>query len=186
VALRAAVARNADRHARDLAPVAEDIRAGGATSLRAIATELNARGMLTRRGGTLARLDRDEPARAAGGGSMRQSRMMSLVEASANVLVCLVIAATAQIVVFLIFGLQASLGQKRPSSADLHRRLDRAHLCRCGGCSRRSEGKLPFLVGCGPPSPGRAAEGRPAPALTPNGPVPAGEPDFSLRWIEVV
>ena len=29
----------------------EDIRAGGATSLRAIAAELNARGMLTRRGG---------------------------------------------------------------------------------------------------------------------------------------
>jgi DNA invertase Pin-like site-specific DNA recombinase len=51
VALRAAVARNADRHARDLVSVVEDIRAGGATSLRAIATELNARGMLTRRGG---------------------------------------------------------------------------------------------------------------------------------------
>ena len=49
--LRAAIARNADRHARDLAPVVEDIRAGGATSLRAIAGELNARGMLTRRGG---------------------------------------------------------------------------------------------------------------------------------------
>ena len=29
----------------------EDIRAGGATSLRAIAAELNGRGMLTRRGG---------------------------------------------------------------------------------------------------------------------------------------
>ena len=29
----------------------DDIRAGGATSLRAIAGELNARGMLTRRGG---------------------------------------------------------------------------------------------------------------------------------------
>jgi hypothetical protein len=29
----------------------EDIRAGGAVSLRAIADELNARGMLTRRGG---------------------------------------------------------------------------------------------------------------------------------------
>ena len=49
--LRAAIARNADRHARDLAPVVEDIRAGGATSLRAIAAELNDRGMLTRRGG---------------------------------------------------------------------------------------------------------------------------------------
>ena len=29
----------------------EDIRSGGATSLRAIARELNVRGMLTRRGG---------------------------------------------------------------------------------------------------------------------------------------
>jgi DNA invertase Pin-like site-specific DNA recombinase len=48
--LRAAIARNADRHARDLAPVVDDIRAGGATSLRAM-KELNARGMLTRRGG---------------------------------------------------------------------------------------------------------------------------------------
>jgi hypothetical protein len=49
--LRAAIAKNADRHARDLAPVVEDIRGGGATSLRAIAGELNERGMLTRRGG---------------------------------------------------------------------------------------------------------------------------------------
>ncbi|MBP7002297.1 recombinase family protein [Amaricoccus sp.] len=51
VALRAAVSRNADAHARDLAPVLADIRAGGATDLRAVAAELNARGMLTRRGG---------------------------------------------------------------------------------------------------------------------------------------
>ena len=43
--------RNADRHAQDLAPVVADIRTGGATSLRAIAGELNAGGMLTRRGG---------------------------------------------------------------------------------------------------------------------------------------
>ncbi len=49
--LRAAIAANADRHARDLAPVVVDIRAGGATSLRAIAAEMNGRGMLTRRGG---------------------------------------------------------------------------------------------------------------------------------------
>ena len=49
--LREAIARNADRHARDLAPVVEDIRAGGAVSLRAIAAELNGRGMLNRRGG---------------------------------------------------------------------------------------------------------------------------------------
>ncbi len=50
-ALRAAIVANADRHAGDLAQVVADIRAGGATSLRAIAAELNARGMLTRRGG---------------------------------------------------------------------------------------------------------------------------------------
>jgi hypothetical protein len=49
--LRAAIARNADAHAEDLAPVIADIRSGGGTSLRAIAGELNARGMLTRRGG---------------------------------------------------------------------------------------------------------------------------------------
>ncbi len=51
VAFRALVAANADAHARDLAPVLADIRAGGATSLREIAAELNNRGMLTRRGG---------------------------------------------------------------------------------------------------------------------------------------
>jgi hypothetical protein len=51
VALREAVSRTAYRHARGLAPVVEDIRLGGATRLRAIAAELNARGMLTRRGG---------------------------------------------------------------------------------------------------------------------------------------
>jgi DNA invertase Pin-like site-specific DNA recombinase len=49
--LRAAIGRNADRHARDLAPVVENILAGGQGSLGAIAHELNARGMLTRRGG---------------------------------------------------------------------------------------------------------------------------------------
>jgi DNA invertase Pin-like site-specific DNA recombinase len=50
-ALRATVAANADAHAWDLAPVVADLRAGGATSLRAIAAGLNARGMRTRRGG---------------------------------------------------------------------------------------------------------------------------------------
>jgi hypothetical protein len=49
--LRAAIVCNADRHARDLAPVVADIQGGGATTLRAIARELNGRGMLTRRGG---------------------------------------------------------------------------------------------------------------------------------------
>ena len=50
-ALRAAVALNADRHAQDLAQVIADIRAAGRLSLRTMAAELNARGMLTRRGG---------------------------------------------------------------------------------------------------------------------------------------
>ena len=49
--LRGTVSRNADVFAADLAPVIEDIRTAGITTLRAIAAELNARGMLTRRGG---------------------------------------------------------------------------------------------------------------------------------------
>ena len=72
--LREAIARNANRHAKDLAPVIEDIRAGGATSLQALAAELNDRGMPTRRGGRWTCLDGDQPAgqaRAQGGG-MRQ------------------------------------------------------------------------------------------------------------------
>jgi DNA invertase Pin-like site-specific DNA recombinase len=51
VALRMAVTENADDHARNLAPVIAEIRAAGHTSLRAIAAKLNARGVLTRRGG---------------------------------------------------------------------------------------------------------------------------------------
>lgn len=50
-ALREAVSRNADDFARDLAPVVEAIQVEGSTTLRAIAAELNARGMLTRRCG---------------------------------------------------------------------------------------------------------------------------------------
>ena len=50
-ALRAAVVANADRHARDLAPVVADIRAGGSTSLRAIAADSTPAACLTRRGG---------------------------------------------------------------------------------------------------------------------------------------
>ena len=49
--LRAAIARNANRHAQDLAPVVADLIANGRTSLGAMASELNDRGMLTRRGG---------------------------------------------------------------------------------------------------------------------------------------
>ena len=50
-ALRATVTRNAERHAQVKAGVIADIEASGATSRRALAAELNARGMLTRRGG---------------------------------------------------------------------------------------------------------------------------------------
>jgi hypothetical protein len=42
---------------------------------------------------------------------MRQSRLMSLVEAVANVVVRLLVAVATQIVVFPMLGLQASLGQ---------------------------------------------------------------------------
>jgi DNA invertase Pin-like site-specific DNA recombinase len=50
-ALRAVVAANSDQFVRDLAPMIADIRAAGQTSLRAIAAELTARGIRTRRGG---------------------------------------------------------------------------------------------------------------------------------------
>jgi DNA invertase Pin-like site-specific DNA recombinase len=50
-ALRSTVTANADTFAQDLAPVIEEIRANGATSLRAIAAELARRGIRTRQGG---------------------------------------------------------------------------------------------------------------------------------------
>ncbi len=50
-ALRAVVARNADRHAESLVAVLADIQTEGHSSLRDIAIELNRRGMMTRRGG---------------------------------------------------------------------------------------------------------------------------------------
>ena len=51
IAAVGAIKAGADRHAGDVLPVIEDIRAGGITSLKGIATELNARGILTARGG---------------------------------------------------------------------------------------------------------------------------------------
>ncbi|HEY1979286.1 MAG TPA: recombinase family protein [Xanthobacteraceae bacterium] len=48
---RAARTRAAMNRAGDLLPIITDIRAGGAASLRAIATELNSRGIPTARGG---------------------------------------------------------------------------------------------------------------------------------------
>ena len=44
---------------------------------------------------------------------MRQSRLMSLVEAGTNVAVGLLVAVTTHIVVFPMLGLQASIGQNR-------------------------------------------------------------------------
>ena len=49
-ALREAVRANADAFAKNVAPVIEDVRAKGHTSLRAIAAHLNSRGIVTRRG----------------------------------------------------------------------------------------------------------------------------------------
>ncbi|QDC11613.1 hypothetical protein FHY55_12770 [Oceanicola sp. D3] len=51
VALRATVTWNADQSAAGLAEVIAQIRAEGRVSLRVIAAELNARGILTRRRG---------------------------------------------------------------------------------------------------------------------------------------
>lgn len=51
VALRAVVKANADAHAAALTDVVIDIRAQGHQTLRAMAAELNQRGILTRRGG---------------------------------------------------------------------------------------------------------------------------------------
>ena len=49
--LREAIACNADQFAEDLRAVVEDIQVSGISSLRAMAGELNSRGILTRRGG---------------------------------------------------------------------------------------------------------------------------------------
>ncbi|MGV8986048.1 MAG: recombinase family protein [Cypionkella sp.] len=51
VALREAVGANADQFAERLAPVLAEIRAFGHVTLRAVAAELNQRGIRTRRGG---------------------------------------------------------------------------------------------------------------------------------------
>jgi DNA invertase Pin-like site-specific DNA recombinase len=49
-ALRHAVTANADAFARDLAPTVRGLQDAGHTTLRALAAELNARGIRTRRG----------------------------------------------------------------------------------------------------------------------------------------
>jgi DNA invertase Pin-like site-specific DNA recombinase len=48
---RAALAQRADRHAANVLPLIDDIRRGGAKSLREIAAQLTARGVRTARGG---------------------------------------------------------------------------------------------------------------------------------------
>ena len=72
VALREAVAANADEFAETMAPVLDDLRTEGITTLRKIAEVLNERGVLTRRGrrwhvsnvrNLLVRLAGDEPYR---------------------------------------------------------------------------------------------------------------------------
>ena len=90
--LRAAIARNADRHAQDLAPVVADIRSCGVTSLRGNRRRAQRPRHAYAPGRPVARLDGDEPARSARawGGGMRQCRLMSLVEAVANVVVGLI------------------------------------------------------------------------------------------------
>ena len=50
VALREAVAANADEYAAGLAEVVRSMRAEGHTPLRAMAEQMNERGILTRRG----------------------------------------------------------------------------------------------------------------------------------------
>ena len=84
--------------------------ARGARAVRGIsAHELNARGMLTRRGGrwhvstVMNLLDR----LGALGGGMRQSRLMSLVEGVVYVVVGLLVAVATQLLVFPILGLHA-------------------------------------------------------------------------------
>ena len=112
-ALRAAIARNADRHAQDLAPVVADIRTGGATSLQGDRRRAERAWHADPARRALARLDGDEPARPArgSGGGMRQSRLMSLVEAMTNVVVGYALAVLVQLLAFPLFGLEATLRQ---------------------------------------------------------------------------
>ena len=111
--LRAAIARNADRHAQDLAPVVDGHprRRGDQPPGDRGRAQRARHADPPRR--ALARLDGDEPARPArgSGGGMRQSRLMSLVEAVANVVVGYALAVWTQVLVFPLFGLEATLRQ---------------------------------------------------------------------------
>ena len=138
--------------------------AAGATSLRAIAAELNARGMLTRRGGrwhvstVMNLLDR------LGEAAMRQSRLMSLVEAVTNVVVGYGVAVVTQMLVFPIFGLATTsptnLGLARSSPA-----------CRSSGAMRPA--------GCSTLSAGVLADHQPRSASGVRQPLPGRDPPFA-------
>ena len=65
---------------------------------------------------------------------MRQSRLMSLVEAVTNVVVGLLVAVATQFVVFPILGLQASLA-RTSSSRWCSPACRSCEATRCGGCS---------------------------------------------------
>ena len=60
---------------------------------------------------------------------MRQSRLMSLVEAVANVIVGYGVAVLTQMLVFPLFGLRTTLRGEPDDRRDLHGRLARAELC---------------------------------------------------------
>ena len=73
---------------------------------------------------------------------MRQSRLMSLVEAVANVVVGYGVAVVTQMLVFPLFGLATTLGQNLAIGCDLHRGLVGAELRAAagvrGGANQRS------------------------------------------------
>ena len=68
---------------------------------------------------------------------MRQSRRMSVIEAIANVAVGFALAVLTQIIVFPIFGLQASLSDNLAIGLVFTTISLTVHTC-CGDCSRRS------------------------------------------------
>ena len=96
----------------------EDIRAGGQTSLAAIADARRSRHAHAPVW-PVAQVDGDEPARPAraAGGGMRQSRLMSLLEALANVVVGYAVAVLVQIVLFPRFGWRLALGRTSRSAS---------------------------------------------------------------------
>ena len=78
---------------------------------------------------------------------MRQSRLMSLVEALANVVVGYALAVWVQVLVFPLFGLEATLRAEPRHWCDLHAGLARPGLPAAAGVrSRRADvGERPTL-----------------------------------------